>query len=82
MKKFNLTNENNTSAYMTIEVAEGGKAFTASFDSQESSGSQTFKATRDTNNPIELLRDLDEQFGFFDDPGYPRTGWVWDGKAA
>ena len=36
---------------------------------------RNFTVTRDAGNPMELLKDIQEQYCFADEPEFPNSGW-------
>lgn len=76
MATYTLTNENGKSI-LEINIEDDGKTATAIYKQDDPNVYEetTFKVTRKTDNPLDLLNDINEQMKFADLPQWVPTGW-------
>ena len=76
MATHTLTNENGKSI-LEINIEDDGKTATAIYKQDDPNVYEetTFKVTRKTDNPLDLLKDINEQMKFADLPQWVPTGW-------
>lgn len=76
MATYTLTNENGKSI-LEINIEDDGKTATAIYKQDDPNVYEetTFKVTRKTDNPLDLLKDINEQMKFADLPQWVPTGW-------
>lgn len=76
MATYTLTNENGKSI-LEITVESDGTTATAVYKQDDPNiyEETTFKVTRKTDNPLDLLKDINEQMKFADLPQWVPTGW-------
>lgn len=71
-----LTNENGKSI-LEINIEDDGKTATAIYKQDDPNvyEESTFTVTRATSNPLDLLKDIEDQMVFIDLPQWVPTGW-------
>lgn len=76
MATYTLTNENGKSI-LEINIEDDGKTATAIYKQDDPNVYEetTFKVTRKTDNPLDLLKDISDQMKFADLPQWVPTGW-------
>jgi len=76
MATHTLTNENGKSI-LEINIEDDGKTATAIYKQDDPNvyEESTFKVTRATSNPLDLLKDIEDQMVFTDLPQWVPTGW-------
>ena len=76
MATYTLTNENGKSI-LEITVESDGTTATAVYKQDDPNiyEETTFKVTRKTDNPLDLLKDISDQMKFADLPQWVPTGW-------
>ena len=76
MATHTLTNENGKSI-LEINIEDDGKTATAIYKQDDPNVYEetTFKVTRKTDNPLDLLKDISDQMKFADLPQWVPTGW-------
>jgi len=74
MKTYILTNDN---AILEINVSDDNAKMTAVFkkDNPNIYDEAAFNVTRNPDEPMELLKDILDQKGFFDNPEFDGAGW-------
>lgn len=78
MATYTLTNENGKSI-LEIEIEPDKTTATAIFKQDDPNiyEETEFTVTRNTDNPLDLLKDINDQMAFSDLPQWVPTGWEY-----